>query len=338
MKKLLTTLLALLLALGLAIGTALPVIALEEDDWLPVITLQPQSCAVYIGGTGSFTLRVEAHIPNGDALGYQWRRYDRAWWVDIEGATGPELTIEEADSKADDRYRCTVYNLTEGKSYSSVTSDLAKITQKLLTEEETPVFTLHPADSSMGINARSTLQAAAHCPNGDPVGYHWIYVIDKPNAEGYFGQQKSAEFAWVFSESDTEKTQIYCVAYNLTKGIGAGSVTSEIADITFRLPTAREMYDTYKYYYDNRPTIREGYQNDSMYLWNGLMANLSYVATFSSYWVLDLFGVSPERLDSASTVTNVFLIPLFPVLVVVLVPWGFISLFGSLILNPIYGT
>jgi len=67
-------LLALLLTIALALSLALPAFAEEEPNpAMPVITVQPQ------GGSqkafrASFTVSVQAHIPNDDNIGYEWYR------------------------------------------------------------------------------------------------------------------------------------------------------------------------------------------------------------------------------------------------------------------------
>ena len=71
-------LLALLLTLALALTLALPAFAEDEppeepNPAMPVITVQPQSVRVRVNET--FTLSVEAYIPNGDEIGYRWSGY-----------------------------------------------------------------------------------------------------------------------------------------------------------------------------------------------------------------------------------------------------------------------
>ena len=71
-----TRLLALLLSLVLAFSLALP--AFAEDDLpeepnpaMPIITVQP--VGLRVKADTEFTLSVEAYIPNGDEVGYEWR-------------------------------------------------------------------------------------------------------------------------------------------------------------------------------------------------------------------------------------------------------------------------
>jgi hypothetical protein len=70
-------LLAILLVFLLTFGFAMPAIAEEEPpeeplSAVPVITVQPQGGSAR--GRNEFTLTVEAYIPNGSPLAYQWYR------------------------------------------------------------------------------------------------------------------------------------------------------------------------------------------------------------------------------------------------------------------------
>jgi len=99
----------LLLSLALAFTLALP--AFAEDDEpaspMPVITVQPERIS-----TGIFTeitLRVEAEIPNGDPLGYQW--YDAFNKKPIEGAVAAEFCFNSDDMNMFfGLFNCVVYN------------------------------------------------------------------------------------------------------------------------------------------------------------------------------------------------------------------------------------
>ena len=75
MKKLVSVLLAVLLAAGLFV----PAMAEEEDPTpispMPVITAQPQNIRFrYTFEPSTTEFSVEAYIPNGDPIGYEWHK------------------------------------------------------------------------------------------------------------------------------------------------------------------------------------------------------------------------------------------------------------------------
>ena len=93
-------LLALLLALALGLGLALPAMAEEVrynlyTPWEDVIITYPRGDSdsrYQVAHGASFTLIIEAALPNDVEISYQWRCYTREEdWVLIEGATGPSF-------------------------------------------------------------------------------------------------------------------------------------------------------------------------------------------------------------------------------------------------------
>jgi len=103
MKKLL----ALLLTLALAFTLALPAFAEDPDPAMPVITRQPKGLRVRNGE--SFTLSVEATIPNGDEIGYQWYIVSSSLGRDIAKEDTAELTATIYGGQ-DYPYYVEVYN------------------------------------------------------------------------------------------------------------------------------------------------------------------------------------------------------------------------------------
>lgn len=109
-----TRLLALLLSLVLAFSLALP--AFAEDDLpeepnpaMPVITVQPQG-DIRVRAGQKFTLKVEAYIPNGDDIGYAWRRIRTSGQSDYcESAA--EITHTWGGSSGILYYTVEVFNL-----------------------------------------------------------------------------------------------------------------------------------------------------------------------------------------------------------------------------------
>ena len=109
--KLSKRLLALLLSTVLAFGLALP--AMAEDDpptepapAMPVITVQPQTIHVKRGEQK--TLSVEAHIPNGDPLGY-------LWYIDDEKSAVRQSSLEFVGKKESRTAYVEVYNLNNAE-------------------------------------------------------------------------------------------------------------------------------------------------------------------------------------------------------------------------------
>jgi len=74
MKRFFSTLLACALTLALALSFIPHAFAQDEPGpAMPVITVQPQGSSQKVA-RATFTLSVEAHIPSGDAIGYEWYR------------------------------------------------------------------------------------------------------------------------------------------------------------------------------------------------------------------------------------------------------------------------
>ena len=109
-------LLALLLTLSLAFTLALPAFAEDPDPAMPVITVQPQSGQISLGGT--YKHSVEASIPNGDEVGYRWYRngeviaHTSSEWLSTNNRTTAE-------------YYVVVYNVAQPEL--SVTSETARV-------------------------------------------------------------------------------------------------------------------------------------------------------------------------------------------------------------------
>jgi len=111
-------LLALLMALALGLSLALPALA-EEDPAMPVITkdlplidMRP----VKIGEVFTMTLEIEAEIPNGDPIRYQWYRGTGVSLLSmpIPGATTPSYTVSETGNGGRSPYfYCVVYNTSD---------------------------------------------------------------------------------------------------------------------------------------------------------------------------------------------------------------------------------
>jgi len=107
-------LLVLLLGLALAFALAMPAFAEEDEPAspMPVITVQPEWIST--GISTEITLAVEAEIPNGDPLGYQW--YDAFKKKPIEGAVSPALCVKSDEITMFGLFYCVVYNSTDSSA------------------------------------------------------------------------------------------------------------------------------------------------------------------------------------------------------------------------------
>ena len=128
--KLSRKLFALLLVFVLALSLASPAFADDPDSAMPVIIVQPQNVVVTPGILGmfetdkiEFTLSVEASIPNGDPVGYQWYRVEVSSnrKIPIQGETKSTYSAYIGDVRGVSgwdfsgfRFYCVVYNAAEG--------------------------------------------------------------------------------------------------------------------------------------------------------------------------------------------------------------------------------
>ena len=101
--KLSKRLLALLLAFMLALGLCAAAVAQEEPEEpnpaMPVITVQPRGGRVKLGR--SLNLRVQAHIPNGDEIGYRWFRDERQLGTGKASITGTANQFSAGDYRVE---------------------------------------------------------------------------------------------------------------------------------------------------------------------------------------------------------------------------------------------
>jgi hypothetical protein len=132
------------------VKVAVPVLA-------PVFSVQPQNVSVLEGASAQFSIQAQ-----GDSLGYQWLRNG----VEINGATGPVLTLDSAtlaDSGA--QFKCRVSNIA-----GSVLSDTVALT---VTSQAIAVgIAQHPMNASVSVGQRATFTVLA---NGTgPFTYQWL--------------------------------------------------------------------------------------------------------------------------------------------------------------------
>jgi len=318
MKKLLS----LVLTLALAAGLAVPAMAAADD--VPVITVQPQNVAVQPGE--AFTLSVEANVPNGERVGYQWYYHNTTSTGAAWSAATYNSTVG-ADGRGYGLYYCTVYNYDRGKSETSLNSGLCVVSQGSLSEDETPVIGRQPVSISTGEGMTFSLSLEAEIPNEDTVGYQWYQwryggVVQQ-------GEVTQSAYTAVSRGGGT----YFCVVYNADKGLHAGSVVSAVVRVTQRPLTAREQLELLR---NNRPSLREGLKSDPLFLINDAIETVSTYLMVGILWLLDLLGVPPDRQDSMGgdmfqRIAMVSVIPLLAIYVLVF------ALPVSLIMLPFRG-
>ena len=274
----------------------------------PVITKQPRDIAVFLGE--EFTLSVEAHIPNGDAVGYQWY-FDTTYNSRMQGETGPSFTRVLSQDTAWTLY-CVVYNADKGLNAGSVISDHATASKRVLTEEQAPVITKQPQGLGVNSGREFTLSVEAHIPNGDKVGYQWRQLA----TSAIYGEGP----VLTITANQHSGGNYYCVVYNADMGLNAGSVNSAeaIVKVTVVPPTAREQMNEMKEQLKRLPSLREGMASDPLYLINGVISSSSLRLMISVLWFLSLFRVPPGRFESQAVkiFQNVAHVTLIPVLVI----------------------
>jgi len=115
--------LGILLALALALPLALPTFAENEPNpAMPVITVQPEGGRIRAGQSIKFS--VEAHIPNGDEIGFCWYGSPRNPLVDAQNASikltfpGTYTYYVEAYNVSNPEYAVTSQTVTVEVSYN----------------------------------------------------------------------------------------------------------------------------------------------------------------------------------------------------------------------------
>jgi len=223
-KHLCVLLLTLLLAFGIAPSAAAETEIFDvqsNDSAMPVITRQPESLTVLC--CEEFTLSVEAYIPNGDELGYQWYHGGSS----IDGATGPTLTVPyfyklyyynflytfPGTRRAS--IHCRVYNKT---GIGQVESEKVTVTMEAC--PEMPIITRQPSNTRTYFSGTVSMSVGAHIPSGSPIGYAWdsqsgngsgsawdrYTIVDGPTARITFQPHASL--------SQFGMCNFYCLVYN----------------------------------------------------------------------------------------------------------------------------
>ena len=170
---------------------------------LPSIILQPASRAVAVGGSVSFSV-----VATNNPTGYQWLFNDAA----IPGATGPSLTIDDAQFTDAGNYKVVV-----SSALGSVTSLPAS-----LQVMDPPVITTPPESQTVEDGATVTFEVAAG--GTPPLHYQWrFFGTNLDGATGSYLVLSSVHIADAGS-------------YSVVVSNPAGAVTSAPAMLSLSVP------------------------------------------------------------------------------------------------------
>jgi len=112
-KRLIALLMSLVLAFTLALPAFAETEAPEVNPAMPVITVQPESVTILNGS--SYTLSVQAEIPNGDPLRYEWYELGTDRIVSDEASFSAGISVQFANTTDSARfyYYVIVFNAND---------------------------------------------------------------------------------------------------------------------------------------------------------------------------------------------------------------------------------
>ncbi len=141
-----------------AAGSAMSNMATLTITNAPVITQQPTSNGVAIGGNTTLTVAAAGTAP----LNYQWRRggMNLSNGGNISGATGPSLTISNVQAGDVASYDCVVSNASGTATSNAV----------MLQVVSAPTIATQPTDQSVVLGSTATFTVAA---NGNLLSFNW---------------------------------------------------------------------------------------------------------------------------------------------------------------------
>ncbi|MHC1766869.1 MAG: immunoglobulin domain-containing protein [Verrucomicrobiia bacterium] len=183
-----------------SVTSAIAVLTVNQAQEPPVITTQPASLAVAVGGTAAFSVTATGTAP----LTYQWRKNGSP----IAGATSSTYTINSVQTGDAGGYTVVVTN-----GAGSVTSSVAT-----LTIPEAPVITTQPASLAVAVGGTAAFSVTA--TGTAPLTYQW-----RKNGSPIAGATSST---FTINSVQTGDAGGYTVVVTN----GAGSVTSSVATLT----------------------------------------------------------------------------------------------------------
>ena len=176
----------------------------DPDPEPPVITKQPKSQTVNEGSSATFSVTATGTAP----LSYQWYKGSSK----ISGATKSSYTISSVKSSDAGNYTVTVSN-----SAGSVTSDIAKLT---VTPILVPPEITEQPKKSQTVNEGSSATFSVTATGTTPLSYQW-----KKDGQDISGATDATYTVSSVKSSDAG-------SYTVTVSNSAGSVTSDIAELT----------------------------------------------------------------------------------------------------------
>lgn len=218
------------------------------EDQPPVFTLNPQSQTVFDSGD-NITLNTLAT----DADSYQWE-YAPDFvtpYSPIPGATGPDLTITNAQTSDQGFYRNTATNV-----FGTVTSSTA-----LLIENNPPVFTQQPQPSvNFDVGDNVTLNTVA----SDATSYQWEYSDNGGGTWTPLGGQTGPDLTITNIQTADEGL------YRNTATNSFGTVESEVSTVLENaasvvpdiVPDYIPMYAYFEDEFDQSPILDASHQQD----------------------------------------------------------------------------
>ena len=206
----------------------------------PKITVQPQGQTLDMGNP--VTLSVTAGVTDRGTLSYQW--YSNTENKTTGGtAVGENLATYSPPTNAAGTvyYYVTVTN-TNHATTAAVTSDVAAVTVKGLTNAETPVITQQPQGGTYSQNASAALTVTACANDGGTLSYQWYSNTANSNTGGsVITGAASANYAVPTGATGT--TYYYVVITNTNHsatGQKTATVTSNAAAVTVNMLTNAE--------------------------------------------------------------------------------------------------
>ncbi len=169
----------------------------------PTVTTQPASQTVAEGGTATFTVAATGTAP----LGYQWTHDG----VNVSGATGATLTLEDVQAAAAGAYAVKVSN-----SAGAVTSNPATLTVSAAITP--PAITTQPASQTVAAGGTAVFSVAA--TGSAPLAYQWAHG----------GAAIAGAISPTLTLSDVRAAS--AGSYAVVVSNGGGSVTSDPATLT----------------------------------------------------------------------------------------------------------
>ena len=150
-------------------------------------------------------------VANETGVNYQWQySADNSEWIDIDGATSSEFTIDSISSEKVGYYRCVM----SGEIYNTKYSSVAHIESK-----PAPSITTQPEEIGIFTNNDGSLSVSA---TGESLTFQWYF-----NGEAIEGATNAT---LSFENIQADKSgEYYCVITN-----PAGSVKSEVVSVVVK--------------------------------------------------------------------------------------------------------